>query len=232
MAIIKSIHFLAFPQFGEQDLLAAWELFRSLAWSINNRGESLEVTFGAFSGSEITTHMGAHVRNEREITPDDRFDLLYIPGGIGAGAASKDPAVLDLIRAHHAEGRWVAGNCAGVGVLHRSGILEGREVTTPGTLSRRLAQLGTKVVTPRRAWRVDPENKLFTAGGAGTVHAATIALIWHLFGEGHGRDLAATWDSLPLHGESLFALDGPVMREDPHDRSRVQDTWENVFLPD
>jgi transcriptional regulator GlxA family with amidase domain len=175
--------------------------------------------------------MGLHVRNERKVTPDDRFDLLYVPGGIGAGTASKDPAVLDLVRAHHAEGRWVAGNCAGLGVLHRSGILEGREVTSPATLSRRLPQLGTKVMNPRRAWRIDPDSKLFTAGGAGTVHAATIALVWHLFGEQHGRDLAATWDSLPLHGESLFALDGPVMAEDPNILSGVQDAWENTFLP-
>jgi hypothetical protein len=55
---IKSIHFLAFPQFGEQDLLAAWELLRSLAWSLSRQGESLEVTLGTFEGDEITTPYG------------------------------------------------------------------------------------------------------------------------------------------------------------------------------
>jgi hypothetical protein len=64
------------------------------------------------------------------------------------------------------------------------------------------------------------------------VHAGTIALVSHLFGEDHARNLAATWDSLPLHGESLFALDGPVMHDDPAIQSRVQDAWETTFLPD
>ncbi|EWS54401.1 hypothetical protein [Methylibium sp. T29] len=58
-----------------------------------------------------------------------------------------------------------------------------------------------------------------------------MALVWHLFGDEAGRALAAGWDALPLHGESLFALLGPVMNDDPAVASRLQDAWEPVFLP-
>jgi putative intracellular protease/amidase len=231
MSGIKTIGFIGFESFGEQDLLAPWELLRSLAWSMGRQGESLEVTLGTFAGGTIATQMGARVESERRLVPTDRFDLLYVPGGMGAGTASKDQTVLDFVRAHHDENRWVVGNCAGLGVLHRAGILDGIEVTAPATISRRLEQQGTKVATPRLAWKTGPEEKVFTTGGAATVHASTIALVWHLFGEEKARDLAATWDSLSFYGESLFALDGPALNDDEAVKSRLQDAWENVFLP-
>jgi transcriptional regulator GlxA family with amidase domain len=139
--------------------------------------------------------------------------------------------VLRFVRDHHAEGRWVAGNCAGMGVLHRAGILDGVEVTAPATLARRLQAEGTTIASPRRAWKIDPERRIFSAAGAATVHPSTIALVWHLFGDQAGRELAANWDSLPLHGENLFALDGPEMKDDPATKAAVQASWEDVLLP-
>jgi cyclohexyl-isocyanide hydratase len=228
---IQSILFLAFPNAGEQDLLAPWELFKSVAWSRAMRGEKLEVTLGSFEGGVVTTQMGAKLEMERKVEPTDRYDLVYVPGGIGAGQLSQSSEALEFLRAHHREGRWVAANCAGVGVLHRAGILAGADVTSPATLARRLPEQGTPVGSPRRAWKVDREHKVFTSGGAATVHPGTIALVTALFGEQQGRELAAGWDTLPLHGEALFAPRGPEMRDDAVIASALQDQWENVFLP-
>ncbi|MFF3957492.1 hypothetical protein ACFYY1_30405 [Streptomyces sp. NPDC001890] len=91
---------------------------------------------------------------------------------------------------------------------------------------------GTRVLSPRRDWHVDAENKIFTAGGAGTVHASTIALVDELFGRDQARDLAATWDSLPFYGEALFNPEGPVMNDEPEGKAALQDAWENTFLPE
>jgi transcriptional regulator GlxA family with amidase domain len=154
-----------------------------------------------------------------------------VPGGIGAGVQSTTEPVLSFLRAHHQEGRWIGANCAGMGVLHRAGVLGDTEVTSPATLARRLAAQGARVVNPRRAWKIVPERRIFSAGGAATVHPSIIALVWHLFGDAAGRSLAAGWDALPLHGESLFSLDGPVMKDDEQVKSQLQDAWEDVFLP-
>ncbi|MCF6133144.1 DJ-1/PfpI family protein [Flavobacterium wongokense] len=229
---VKSIHFLTFPQVSEQDLLAAWELMRSLAWTLSFQGQELQVTFGGFDEGSIPTHMGATLEGQRVITASDRFDVLYIPGGIGGGVASKDKRILNLIQAHHNEGLWVAANCSGVGILHRAGILQGLEVSSTGILARRLQQLGTAVTSPRLAWRIDDDKKIMTSGGAGTVHPSTIALVWKLFGEEAAKGLSAAWDSLPLHGNSLFSADGPVMNDIPELLSGVQDQFEMIFLPD
>src|SRR5262245_34562582 len=231
MREINSILFVAFPNVGEQDLLAPWELMQSLAGSLRARGRTLNVTLGSFQAGTISTHMGLGIQPARTIVPTDRFDLVYIPGGVGAGQQSANQTLLQFLRDHHAEQGWIAANCAGVGVLHRAGILAGLEVTAPATLARLLPAQGTRVVTPRRAWKIDPEHRIFTTGGAATVHASTIALVAHLFGEPHARDLAANWDSLPLHVESLFSLVGPAMADDSRIMRAVQDQWEHVFLP-
>jgi len=231
MSRIQTALFLGFPNVGEQDLLAAWELFRSHAWSMDNAGQSLEVTLASFTPGPITTHMGAALQVDRQLSPSDRFDLIYIPGGVGAGEAARNETILQFVRDHHAEGRWVAGNCAGMGVLHRAGILDGVEVTAPATLTRRLQAEGTRIANPRRAWKIVPERRVFSAAGAATVHPSTIALIWHLFGDQAGRELAANWDSLPLHGERLFSLVGPQMHDDAHTKAAVQASWEDVLLP-
>src|SRR5262249_27750550 len=153
----------------------------------------------------------------------DRFDLVLIPGGLGAGALSANSRALALVRDHHAEGRWVGANCAGLGVLHRAGVLEGIEVTAPATLARRLPAEGTRVASPRRAWRIVPARKIFTAGGAATVHPSTIALVAQLFGEAEARELAAAWDSLPFHGEELFSTEGPALFDRPEVAGKLQD---------
>src|SRR5262245_38469211 len=67
---IRSVLFLAFPNVGEQDLLAPWELLRAVAWGKSQRGESLEVALGAFEPSgSVTTQMGARLAVERQLRP-------------------------------------------------------------------------------------------------------------------------------------------------------------------
>jgi transcriptional regulator GlxA family with amidase domain len=232
MTEIKTVLFLGFPNFGEQDLFTAWELFRALAWKLSQQGQKLEVSIGSFEDGLIQTHMGAYVQSQKKLNSTDRFDLLYIPGGIGGGEASKNPVILEFIKAHHKENKWVAANCAGVGVLYRAGILNNLEFTTPATLYRRLPSLGAKVISPRRAWKIDSEHKIFTSGGAATVHSSTIALVNELFGKEAATGLATAWDSFALYGEVLFEKQGPIMNDNPESLPGLQDDFEKIFLPD
>src|SRR5262245_9343356 len=226
MQPIRSVLILAFPQVGEQDLLVPFELMRALAWDMGQRGQTLDVVLGSFEDRPVATQMGTSVMPTRRIDPAERFDLVYVPGGIGAGAQTKNETLLAFLRANQRAGGWVAANCAGMAVLHSAGVLGDAEVSAPATLSRRLAARGTRVAAPRRAWKIVPEQRIFSAGGAGTVHPSTIALVWHLFGDAAGRALAAGWDASPLFGESLFSLAGPVMNDDEKTKNQLQDTWE------
>lgn len=245
MSSVRSILFLCYPGCGEQDTLAPWEMLKSLAWVLSQRtpAEPLDVTLGAFEEGlaihpnmtaerEVTMQMGGEVDLEREVTDDTRADVLYVPGGMGSGDASTDPRLLDLVRAHHAEGRWVASNCSGIALLQRAGILGDTPVTAPATLSRKLAREGVRVRTPRTMWQCVPDSRIFTAAGGSAVHPSTIALVWYLFGDDLARTLSMMWDSLGAHGRALFELEGPAYGTYPDLEGPLQDEWEDRLMPD
>ena len=85
--MVRSILFLVFPDVGEQDLIAPWERLRSVAW--NQRGETLDVLLGSFDPGPIPTQMGTTIQPAITVTSSDRFDMVYVPGGIGAGAVAE-----------------------------------------------------------------------------------------------------------------------------------------------
>lgn len=232
MAAPTSILFLGYNRCGEQDTLAPWEMLKSLAWVLSQSKQDLQVTLGTFDGGVVSMQMGAVVQTERKLTPDVRADVLYVPGGLGSGDATKDQRLLDMIRAHHREGRWVATNCSGIGLLQRAGILADTPVTAAATVSRKLTREGTRVTSPRKMWVCDPSRRIFTAAGGSAVHPSTIALIWHLFGEELALQLSLMWDTLGAHGKSLFALEGPDYGVYPNYEGKLQDQWENALLPD
>jgi len=245
MSQVESILFVCYPKCGEQDTLAPWEMLKSLAWVLSQtpEGPQLEVLLGAFEEGltihpnmteeeEITMKMGGVINVEREITPDTRADLLYVPGGIGSGEATKNEHIRDLIRAHNDEGRWVATNCSGISILHRAGILRDTPVTAAATVARKLAREGVKVKNPRTMWQCEPDRKIFSAAGGSAVHPSTIALVWYLFGKELAQTLALMWDTLGAHGKALFELEGPDYGTYPDLEAKLQDDWEDNLLPD
>lgn len=229
----SSILFLGYHRCGEQDTLAPLEMLKSLAWVLSQQQpkRELQVALGTFDGGAVSMQMGVVVQTERKLTPDVRADVLYVPGGLGSGDASKDQRLLDMIRAHHREGRWVVTNCSGIALVQRAGILANTQVTAAATVSRKLTREGAKVTAPRKMWVCAPNQKIFTAAGGSAVHPSTIALVWHLFGEELALQLSLMWDTLGAHGKSLFALEGPDYGVYPNYEGKLQDQWEESLLP-
>jgi len=245
MSQVESILFVCYPKCGEQDTMTPWEMLKSLSWVLSQEpdGPQLDVALGAFEegltihpnmteADEVTMQMGGVVNTERDLTPDSRADLLYVPGGIGSGEATKNPHILDLVRAHNSEGRWVATNCSGISILHRAGILRDTPVTSPGTVSAKLAREGVNLKTPRTMWQCEPDRKIFSAAGGSAVHPSTIALVWYLFGQELAMTLAMMWDTLGAHGKALFELEGPDYGTYPDREAKLQSDWEDTLLPD
>ena len=90
MSNIKSIGVIGYHHCGEQDTMAPWEIFASLAWVLSQSNKELSVELVGYSNEVITMQMGAQVQSQVPFDKDKRYDLLYIPGGMGSGEASKD----------------------------------------------------------------------------------------------------------------------------------------------
>lgn len=105
------------------------------------------------------------------------FDLLVLPGGRGGtDALAADARVQTLLRDQMRSGRLVAAISAATEVLHRAGLLEGRQVTSHP--SSRDALTGVRYVEER----VARDGTLITSRGPGTAIEFAYALVEALFG--------------------------------------------------
>ncbi|MER5728133.1 helix-turn-helix domain-containing protein [Streptomyces sp. NPDC002138] len=112
-------------------------------------------------------------------------DLILVPG-VEEPLATRDPAVLEMLRAAHARGIALASLCAGAFVLAEAGLLEGRTVTTHWALAGRLAARHPGVgVRPEVLFTGDGE--IWSSAGV----AAGIDLCLHLVRSAHGQRAAA-----------------------------------------
>lgn len=89
------------------------------------------------------------------------FDLIFLPGGAGVKHLRADARVLELVRAQHAAGRWLAAICAAPTVLHDAGLLAGRRYTAHFSVAGELPAILSQE-------RVVTDGKITTSRGAGT----------------------------------------------------------------
>ncbi|AOM79624.1 DJ-1/PfpI family protein [Pedobacter steynii] len=232
MKQIKTIGVIAYPKCGEQDTLTVLEILKSLAWLLDSQYKTaLSVKLLVLEPGNILMQMGTTVIPDGVYDGQELFDLLYIPGGMGSGEASKNKVILDLINKHYSNDKVVATNCSGISILWRSGIIANHLITAPATVSEKLVREGANLSNPRKMWIGLPEQRLWTTAGGSGVHGSTVALVVQYFGEEVGKIVAAMWDALPLFGDQLLQLQGPDYASNPAYEKIVQDMMQEMLLP-
>lgn len=232
MKQIKTIGVIAYPKCGEQDTLTVLEILKSLAWLLDSQYKTaLSVKLLVLEPGNILMQMGTTVIPDGVYDGQELFDLLYIPGGMGSGEASKNKVILDLINKHYSNDKVVATNCSGISILWRSGIIANHLITAPATVSEKLVREGANLSNPRKMWIGLPEQRLWTTTGGSGVHGSTVALVVQYFGEEVGKIVAAMWDALPLFGDQLLQLQGPDYASNPAYEKIVQDMMQEMLLP-
>lgn len=113
----------------------------------------------------------------------DAFDCLFLPGGPGVKHLRADPRVRQLVRQHHAAGKWLAAICAAPTVLHDAGLLAGRRYTAHPSVAGELAAI-------RADERVVVDANLITSRGAGTAHDFGLMLVERLFSPEKALEIA------------------------------------------
>ena len=175
--------------------------------------------------------MGTQVIPDAVLDHEELFDIFYVPGGVGSGAVATDDRILGLIRRHHEEGKVVAANCSGVGVLARAGILGDSPVTCVAAVARGLRAEGVNVPQARRMWIGDPERRIWTSTGSYGVHGGAVALVAHYLGREIGTIVSMMFDTLGGIGDAIYSEVGPEFYQHLELETTFQDYFEAMLLP-
>ena len=108
------------------------------------------------------------------------FDMVVLPGGKeGAERLSRDARIGEMLKRHHAQGKWIAAICAAPMVFAKAGLLHGRKATAyPGVLDA----LDLKD-TELTGAAVQIDGRIATSRGPGTAMDFALALIELLLGK-------------------------------------------------
>lgn len=116
--------------------------------------------------------LAAHVTLDSVI--DRRFDLIYLPGGMGSAETCRDDArIQGLMRRQLDEDRWLALICAAPISLLPQGLGRGRRVTSyPAMRAQIEPEVGVYVEDP-----VAIDGCLITSRGPGTAMILALSLV-------------------------------------------------------
>lgn len=240
MPLVRSIGVLAYDKVSEQDCLTPLEIFKGASlvlngsispWQRDTAPEDLSVKLVSLERGVVTMQMGTQVVPDAALDDDELYDLLYIPGGVGSGEIARNERVLDLIRNHHEQGRIIAANCSGVGVIARAGILNSSPVTCVAAVARGLRAEGFNVPTTRRMWIGNPAERIWTATGSYGVNGSAVALVAYYFGHEVGTIVSMMFDTFGGIGETIFEPVGPEFYEHVELEKSFQDLFEDMLLP-
>ena len=115
-----------------------------------------------------------------------RFDMLFVPGGLGAREAANYRALLPLVRRAGREGRRIVCISSAAFILAEAGLLDGRHAVTHWGAAPLLADRHPRVEVDGAAL-FTREGNIWTSAGS----AAGIDLALAIVEEDYGREAAA-----------------------------------------
>lgn len=102
-----------------------------------------------------------------------QYNMIALPGGIGANHLQNDPRIIDMVRKMAGQGRFVAAICAAPKVLATAGVLEGRRATWfPNSLTPTETQGAVRTEDA-----VVQDGNIITSRGPGTAMDFALHLI-------------------------------------------------------
>ena len=151
------------------------------------------------------------------------FDIIFVPGGPGVGAAMENTVILHFLKKHGATARYVTSVCTGSLVLAAAGLLRGYKATTHW-LSMDLLRLfdGIEVIEQR----VVMDRNRITGGGvtAGLDFGLTLAA--EIFGREKAQEIQLMLEYNPqppfVGGGSPHTAPPSVLAQVRQERAGIQ----------
>jgi len=139
----------------------------------------------------------------------DRFDVLFVPGGLATNRAMTDVPLLRFLAAHGARAGWVTSVCSGSLLLAAAGLLRGYRAAAHWLARDALAALGAEVSRDR----VVVDRHRVTGGGVTAGIDFGLVLLARLRGEEAAQttQLAMEYDPQPPFSAGTPETAGPVI---------------------
>lgn len=142
----------------------------------------IEVTTAGLDDQPVVASRGTKIIPDTQIKNiiEKQFDMVVLPGGLpGADFLRDNQMVMDILKNHAADGKYVAAICAAPKALVQAGLLENKTATSyPGVLES-LNLKNTLVKTTA----IEIDGKIITSRGPGTAMDFALTLIEILIGK-------------------------------------------------
>ena len=176
---------LVFPNVQQLDLTGPYEVLASA------QGAEVELVWKDLNPVMSSTRLPLSPTATFDGCPP--LDVLCIPGGGGINALLEDEVVLDFVREHAAQARYVTSVCSGALVLGAAGLLKGKRATTHWYAHDFLAEFGAIPVEAR----IVEDGKLITAGGVTSGIDFGLALVARVFGQAEAETVQLSLEYAP-----------------------------------
>jgi transcriptional regulator GlxA family with amidase domain len=137
----------------------------------------------------VASTQGPRLDVDLTLAEAERFDILFIPGGIGTRVEVENAELLDWIHTRAERADHVATVCTGSGLLAATGALDGHRATSNKRAFEWVRSMGPKVDWVAQA-RWVRDGKFITSGGVAAGIDMALGLIAELVGEGVAIEVA------------------------------------------
>jgi transcriptional regulator GlxA family with amidase domain len=126
----KKIGFLVYDGLQGLDLFGPQEVFATASQYCPESASRYETIIVSEDGAAITTESGVVIGAHTSMRDCPALHTLIIPGGAGSREEHISQAVVDWVKSRARTLDRVASVCTGIFILARTGLLDGRPVTT------------------------------------------------------------------------------------------------------
>jgi putative intracellular protease/amidase len=186
---MQQVAILLFEEFETLDAFGPVEIFGRLK-------ELYQVRFYSMAGGIVKNSHGIAILTEKLSDIALGTDIFLLPGGWGTRPLVNDEAFIALIREVAMGSQYVLTVCTGSGLLAKTGLLAGKNVTSNKRAFEWASQQDTNAIWHKKArWTVD--GKYYTSAGVSAGMDMTLGFLTDLHGIEIAREVASqieyTW---------------------------------------
>ena len=177
----KKVGIVIFPMVEVLDFCGPFEVFSvtRLTEGLNPGDPSpFEVLLVAETAAAVTTTGGMQVAPHTTFDACPPLDIMVVPGGWGARAEMKNPAMLDFVKQQAAGVETLTSVCTGSLVLGNAGLLDGLRATTHWRSLGMMQEKFPRITVDRESHVVEDGRVWSRTGACSPPRASPPASTW------------------------------------------------------